>query len=48
MDDIGLNILSKYLFRTKEEFDEFLYECCTKEERHELLVRLGQFVVEGE
>lgn len=39
---------NEYNFETKEELYEFLYGCCTREERKEIMIRLGQLIVEGE
>jgi len=44
IDDVGRYTLH---FRTREEFDKFLLTCCTEEERHQILVRLGKQMVEG-
>lgn len=37
-----------YVFHSKEEFLEFLYRVCSKEERKELKRRIGKLVLEGE
>ena len=39
---------NEYNFETKEELYEFLYGYCTREEREEIMRRLGQLIVEGE
>lgn len=39
---------NEYNFKSKEELYEFLYGCCTREERKEIMRRIGQFIVEGE
>lgn len=36
------------ILKSKEAFRDFLYTYCTKEERHQILVRLGKQIVEGE